>query len=259
MPGAGTAATANALTSIVSPTGVLPGFHLQHRRPIDRRPPRRAAPDRSTYSYDSGEVTVTDAAGDASRYLLRAKGTLVKTIDALGNVTLATFDSNGNLTSLTGPTGLTDTFTYDANGNLTSGTDPLGHTTTYTYTGTDNPLASVTDPQGDTTSYGYNSSGDLTSIQTPDDAVGTAIYDALGDPLSLTNPDGQVTSYTYNAAGQVASVTLAGAVDDHVRLRRPGQPDHGDLLVGRHDGDLRRVRPGHLRLLSRRPVPALHV
>ncbi len=163
-----------------------------------------------SYTYNVGEVTISDAAGDASRYFFDANGLLAKSVDPLGNTSFATYDASFNLTSVTGPTGLTTSYTYDLNGNLTSTTDPLGLTTSYTYTGPDNLLASVTNAQGATTSYTYNASGDLTSTQYPDNSISTATYDALGDPLSLTDANGQVTGYTYNAAGQVASVTLAG-------------------------------------------------
>ncbi len=41
-----------------------------------------------TYSYNAGEVTLTDAAGDASQYFFDENGLLVKTVDPLGNTTL---------------------------------------------------------------------------------------------------------------------------------------------------------------------------
>ncbi len=47
-----------------------------------------------TYSYNLGDVTVTDAAGYATQYYYDGNGTLVKTVDPLGNVTLATYDEN---------------------------------------------------------------------------------------------------------------------------------------------------------------------
>jgi RHS repeat-associated protein len=203
------AATSNALSSIANPDGTSQSFTYNAAGQLAGTS-QAGGTDPVTYSYNLGEVTVTNAADDASDYYFDDNGELVKTVDPLGNVSFATYDSNGNLTSLTGSTGLTTKYTYDAYGNLLSSTDALGQKTTYTYTTSDNLLASVTNAQGDTTKYNYNPSGDLTSTEYPDNTIESATYDALGDPLSLTNQNGQVTGYTYNAAGQVASETLAG-------------------------------------------------
>ena len=129
-------------------------------------------------------MTVTDAAGDASQYFFDDNGDLVKSVDPLGNVSFATYDSNWQ------PHQPHRAHRLDDDIHLRRQWQPDQQRPTrwarrpsYTYTGTDNLLASVTNAQGDTTNYNYNASGDLTSIEYPDDSVETATYDALGDPL----------------------------------------------------------------------------
>ena len=251
-------ATANALTSITNPDGTSQTFTYNASGQLTGTSQTGGA-EPVTYSYNLGEVTVTDAAGDASQYYFDENGNLVKTVDPLGNVTFATYDSNGNLTSLTGPTGLTTTYTYDANGNLTSSTDALGQTTSYTYTSSDNLLASVTNAQGDTTNYNYDSNGDLTSTEYPDDTVETATYDALGDPLVAHEP-GRRGHQLHVQRGRAGRQRDAGRrVNDDLHLRRPGQPDQDDRLVGRHDAHLQFGGRAHQHRLSDGPVPRVHL
>ena len=201
-------AIVNALTSIQLPDGTSETFTYDAFGRLAQTAQTGGA-DPLTYSYNAGQVTVTDAAGDASQFFFDQNGLIAKTIDPLGNASFATYDDQFNLTSVTGPTGLTSTYTYDANGNLTGSTNPLGQSTTFTYTGSDNLLAGSTDANGDSTNYHYDANGNLTSTKYADNSVESVTYDALGDPLSLTNPNRQVVTYTYNAAGQVATETLA--------------------------------------------------
>ncbi|MFI5460129.1 MAG: RHS repeat-associated core domain-containing protein [Isosphaerales bacterium] len=202
-------ADVNALTSILFPDSTSETFTYDAFGRLAETAQTGGA-DPLTYSYNAGQVTVTDAAGHASQFFFDQNGLVAKTIDPLGNASFATYSDQFNLASVTGPTGLTSTYTHDANGNLTSSTNPLGQTTTFTYTGSDNLLAGYTDANGDSTNYHYDANGNLTSTKYADNSVASVTYDALGDPLSLTNPNGQVVTYTYNAAGQVATETLAG-------------------------------------------------
>ena len=202
-------ATQNAVTTIQYADGSQANFSYDSSGRLASESQTGGA-DPITYSYNVGEVTLTDAAGDAKQYFYGQNGEVVKAIDALGNVSFATYDSSSDLTSITGPTGLTQKYAYDAQGNLISSTDPLGQTTSYTYSGVDNRLTGVTNPQGDTTSVTITATGNVASVLAPDDSVQTLTYDAMGDPLSLTNANGQATGYTYNAAGQITGVTLSG-------------------------------------------------
>ena len=201
-------ALANALTAIAFPDGTQEDFTYDSIGQLASMSLGDGT-GQLGFSYSGGEVIVTDAADDVSSYYYDDEGDLVKYVDPLGNVYFGTYNSVGQITSVTGPTGLEESFTYDGNGNLVSETNPLDQTTNFTYTGPDNLLASMTNPQGYKTNYQYNTSGDLTSIQYPDDSVQTTTYDALGDPLSLTQQNGQANDSTYNAAGQVTSVTLS--------------------------------------------------
>ena len=204
----GDPAAADALTTIQYPDGTHQFFSYDAEGRLAGSW-RDGNVDSYTYSYNLGQVTVTDFNGDAAQFFYNEQGLPVKTIDPLGNVAYGVYDGNGNLTSATGPTGLVETFSYDNNGNLTSVTNPLGQSDSFSYAGPGNLLASSTDAQGNTTSYYYDADGDLTLTQNPDGTVSSAAYDALGDPLTIINANGQVTSNTYNAVGQITGETLA--------------------------------------------------
>ncbi len=197
----------HALTGVINPDGSheIFGYNAAGQLAVLAE---NGNADRLTFSYQQGEISVTNAASDVSSYYYDDEGNLLKYVNAIGNITFAAYDSTGDLTSITGATGLKESFTYDSNGNLTSETNPLGQTTSFTYSGVDNLLARMTDPQGAVTNFQYNAKGDVTSVQYPDQSVMGVTYNATGDPLSLTDPGGQPTNYTYNAAGQVASVRL---------------------------------------------------
>ncbi len=248
----------NALASITFPDGTQQLFNY-YPSGLLAGASQAGGADPITYTYNQGQVTITDANGDASQLFYNEQGLLLKTIDPLGNVSFGSYDGNFNLTSVTGPTGLVDSFTYDSNGNLTSVTNPLGQSDTFTYAGPDNSLVSSTDGQGNTTVYQYDSSGDLTSTQNPDGTVSTTTYDALGDPLTIINANGQVTSNTYNAARAGHQRNPCRRHQLHVHLRHSRQPGHGDRRR-RHDHALlqfgRRVDRGGL---SQRPIAHLHL
>jgi RHS repeat-associated protein len=204
----GNPSVAHALTSVQNPDGTQQLFSYDAEGRLAGTS-QAGGVNPLTYTYNAGEVTVTDFAGDATQTFYNEQGLAVKAIDPLGNVSFATYDGNLNLTSVAGPTGLVETYAYDLNGNRTGVTNPLGQTDTFSYTGPDNLLASSTDAQGNTTTYQYNASGDLISTQYADGTFSSSTYDALGDPLAIVNQNGQVTSNTYNAAGQVTGETLS--------------------------------------------------
>ncbi len=162
------------------------------------------------YSYDQpGDVTSTDALGNASRIFFDYRGLPMKSQDALGNTTSVAYDPKTLLVSkITDATGQSQTFNYDSLGNVTSSTDQLGHTTNYTY-GIDSRLTSLTDANGNQTKYAYDPSGNLLSTTYANGSVEGSTFDPVGDPLSFTNRNGQAINSTYNAAGQVRQQKFA--------------------------------------------------
>ena len=90
--------------------------------------------DPTTYSYPgAGEVTVTDALGNATTLLYGSIGTEAQMQDALGNVTQLASNAASELTGVTTAGNSTYHYAHDSAGNLTSYTDPLGGTVTSNY------------------------------------------------------------------------------------------------------------------------------
>ena len=205
------AAICNSLTAITPPSGPVTSFTYSAIGQLSAVNVSGGQSQISTtfaYSPYSGQVNVSDAAGNAAQYFFDKSGLLLKTIDPLGNVSSSTYDGNHNILSATGPTNLTATFTYDSHGNLLSSTNAAGQTVTFTYGSLDR-VTGMTDAKGNTTAYAYDASGNLVKTTDPGGNAETATYDAQGNPLTLLNPNGQKATYTYNSAGQATKQTLA--------------------------------------------------
>ncbi|HEY4313325.1 MAG TPA: CARDB domain-containing protein [Pirellulales bacterium] len=159
-----------------------------------------------TYTYEQpGEVTTTDAVGDASRTFYDDRGLVARTQDSLGNITSYAYDPSTLLVSqVTDPANQTQSFLYDKLGNLLSSTNQLGNTTLFSY-GNNSRLTSMTDANGNRTSYSYDADGNLLSTTYADASTSTSTFDPEGDPLSFINQDGQAIAYTYNSRGQLAT------------------------------------------------------
>jgi RHS repeat-associated protein len=199
--GASGAAT-NALTAVTSAGGVQADFSYDSQgRLAGVSSNNNTAP--TTFAYNQGAVTLTDALGGTTTYYFDNNGDPVKSVDALGNTTFAAYDSNFKLVAFTNSVGLVETYTYDTHGNTTSFTDFLGNTTTFAYNA-GNKLSVLTDAKGNRTNYTYNSAGDLLSTAYADGSSSTSTYNPLGEATSFLNQNGQVISFTYNSAGQVA-------------------------------------------------------
>jgi RHS repeat-associated protein len=156
-----------------------------------------------TYSYNLGEVSVTDATSDTSHLYYNEQGLVSKSIDPLGNVTLNTYDADYDLTKVTNTLGEFESYTYNAVGEVTSSTDFLGNTTYFAYAGPFNKLSQMTDAKGNKTGYAYSSTGNLLTTTFADGSSQTSSYDPEGNALSFLNANKQPINYTYNAAGQV--------------------------------------------------------
>ena len=139
-------------------------------------------------------VSVTDGAGDITRYSYDGDGRLLQTTDALGNLSTNQYDLDGHLIQTTDATGHIVTTTYDASGRvLTRTVDPAGlnQVTRYTYDATGRTL-SITDPLGAVTTYAYDADGNVL----------TQVVDAGSGKLNLT------TTSTYDGAGKALTVTV---------------------------------------------------
>jgi RHS repeat-associated protein len=179
-----------------------------------------------TYSYNQpGEITSTNALGDATQSFYDNSGLLVRTIDPLGNATVYGYDPNTLLVSqITDSANQTETLTYNPSGDLLTSVDPLGNKTTFTY-GIDNQISSLTDANGNVTKYSYDAAGDLLSTSYANGTSSSSTFNPEGEALSFVNQNGQATSYTYNSEGLLTSETFPGSLYTYT------YDSHGDLLT----------------------------
>ncbi|HNQ24642.1 MAG TPA: RHS repeat-associated core domain-containing protein [Phycisphaerae bacterium] len=162
------------------------------------------------FSYGSeGQVTATDALGNAGSFFLDYAGRIVKTENPFGNAVYFDFDDVGQLVGVTDPAGFSSTFGYDRRGNVTRISDALGQVTRFTWTHTLNRLASVLDANGNGTWYDQDSRGNLTRITHADSSSEAWAYDAAGNPVASTNRRGQNILYSYDVSGRVTGKTYA--------------------------------------------------
>lgn len=195
--------------------------------------------DVTSFSYGSGQTTVTNPLGDATTYDYGANGAVTAVTDPLGYRTTYTISNDGTVLTVTDPNNHTTEYTYDTTGNLTQTTDALGNATTnsyptscasgtyclaqvvetsypstnnsgnvyttYTYDAQGDILSKTRNP-GITTRYAYNAQGERLTKTDPGGNQWTYTYTPNGQVATVTDPAGHVTTYTYTSAGLVASV-----------------------------------------------------
>ncbi|WP_307043570.1 LamG-like jellyroll fold domain-containing protein [Streptomyces achromogenes] len=204
----------------------------------------------SSYGYNrAGDVTsVTDGAGNTTRYTYDFEGNQQKTIlpdntwtqtdyNAAGDpTTTRAYDANnvqlwstsqaydgvGNVTAATDARGHTSHFTYDAAGTVTQEIQPVDASTSITtafgYDAAGNRTR-FTDGRGNSWRYAYTPWGQQEKITEPStaqytsaaDSTTTFAYDADGQLTNATLPGGTTTSMTYDNVGQLKSMSGAGA------------------------------------------------
>ncbi|MGN0319478.1 MAG: DNRLRE domain-containing protein, partial [Lachnospira sp.] len=135
----------------------------------------------ASYSYNSmGQlITLTDAAGNITRYMRDMAGNQTGTQAPDGGLTTYTLNKSGNVTAVTDALGYRTDFEYDGNRNIVKGTDPEGNVVTCTYDGNGNKLDS-TDAAGNKTVYTYDAGNRLVKTVTADGAVTTNTYNTDG-------------------------------------------------------------------------------
>lgn len=168
--------------------------------------PRGNTQASSTYHADGRLATVTDAAGNTTRYDydVAANTSFITYPD--GGVATFHYATNGLLLSETDPLGHTTTYTYDANRNKLTETNALQQTTTYTYDARGN-VASVTDPAGKTRRWTYNQYGQTLTATDELGRTKTTKYDASFNPVSIEDSLGVRVSYTLDARGNLLTET----------------------------------------------------
>lgn len=227
------------ITEVVDGRGgiVVNKYDGSHRVTEQKDPLER----KTTWSYASGETTVTLPTGSVTRALF-SKDLPTSITHAYGTTSAATtgygYDENDNLTSVTDPNNHITKYGYDSHGNRTSVLDPNEHETKWTYDSTHDVL-SVTTPKGEkttierdshgnatsisrpapgsttqTTKYEYDSHGNLTSVEDPLKRITKYGYDTHGDRTSETDPEGDKRTWEYDEdSQQTATVSPRGNVE----------------------------------------------
>ena len=219
---------------------------LATRRAASRRSPTRWA-DVIKYGYDfyGDLVTVTDPAGNVTRFTYDTDHTLLDglTIPWAGKARNE-YDDSGRLIATVDAEGYRVTYDHDIDTRQEITKDRNGNTTVTTY-GESGQILSVTDALGNTTHYTYSPNGE---IVTSTDALGettTTNYDANGNKVSETDPAGYTTRWTYNAMnealtttdpmGNVTTNAYERAREHALNDRRPGTHDKFRLQFARRD------------------------
>jgi RHS repeat-associated protein len=202
------AASQNALASITFANGSHEYFSYDSQgRLIDEH--QDGNQQDVQYSYPTGGIAATDAAGGTSSVLLDDAGNIVSATDGLGNLTRYTYDPSGDLTQVAGPLGSVWSYAYDTMGNRVSQTDPLGLTTTFIYDA-GNRLTATTDANGHTTSYAYDSKNDLLSITYADGTTEVwKNYNPQGLAAQYVDANGHAIGFSYNAQGLMTQEAFA--------------------------------------------------
>ena len=138
---------------------------------VDGRVEWAAGPDgllSGTFAYDTERriTTVTDAAGNVSRYATNECGRVISETDPLGNTTLSQWDRHGRLTRRTDPLGATTGYEYDDLGNLQAVHYPDGSSSTIEHDQWSQPVT-VTGPDGALWRYAYDPRGNRISENDP--------------------------------------------------------------------------------------------
>ena len=138
-----------------------------------------------------------------------------------GNLTQYGYDATGALVSTTNVLLQVTNITQHTGGGypLTS-VDPNNATTTLTYDARLRLLTSTVSAAGQpsfTTTNGYDSTGNLTSVQLPDNSKLTYAYDTAHRLFSTTDLFGNATTYTLDALGDV---TLTNVTNPSATLTR---------------------------------------
>ena len=192
----------NALTSITNPDGAQTSFTYNSQGWLASQS-SSGGTGQLTYTYGPGQVTVTNALGNASTFLYGANGAIAQTQDALGNATQLQYGSTGLLTGLVTPGSSTLGATYDTSGNLTGYTDPLGGTVSATYAPGTDQLTKLTNQAGASIAYSYDAAGDVTGITYQDGSGDAYQYNTTGLLTSKTDANGNTIGYSYNSAGEL--------------------------------------------------------
>src|SRR5208282_272088 len=148
------------------------------------------------YNSHHQPLTVTDAAGQVTKYTYNAAGQVLTGTDALGAKTTYSYGLTGLLMAVAGPiANSTTTYTYDARNRRSSSTDPQGYKLLFAYDTADR-LISIGYPDATTTKLVYNKL-DLASVTDRLKHTTNYVFDADRQAIQVTDPLGRITKAAY--------------------------------------------------------------
>ncbi|MDJ0336751.1 RHS repeat-associated core domain-containing protein [Cryobacterium sp. PH31-O1] len=190
----------------------------------------------TTYTYASGQTTVTNPNGSASVFTIDTAGRVTATKDALNRSRSQSWTANNDVATTTdalaagGTPGNITTLAYDALNNVTTTTLPTGAAASAVYatgvncTGTGGTAFQpkcTTDASGATKKYDYDTAGNIlastdtttsgtgavTQRHTYQGTSGAACNGFTGQVCSSTDGNGKTTTYAYDGDGNLVTVT----------------------------------------------------
>ncbi|MEU2977521.1 LamG-like jellyroll fold domain-containing protein [Streptomyces hirsutus] len=177
---------------------------------IVRQPTQRAYTAINEYDAPGGELSRTVSPSGASEsYTYDALGETTSVTDSAGNVSRFTYDMDGQLLTSTGPDGTSTRNTYDGFGQLTATSDldadgKVLRTSRASYDRAGNPRT-VTDYRGNTVTLTTDATGQITKAVQPvseSESITTTFgYDAAGNRTRFTDGRGNPFLTTYNNWG----------------------------------------------------------
>lgn len=206
---------------------------------VDRRGNSLTLSDSGIVSSDGRDVdferdtqgrilTMTDPAGNVTRYRYDARGDLVAVTDPEQNTVRIIYDDRHLLQDVIDPEGRVIRRTeYGDDGRVISQTDGEGNTIRYErdltartetqFDAAGNPrtmvydenglVTSIINALGNTATYSYDGSGNVRTQTDPLGNTTTFAYNALGRPTSVTSPRGHTFLTTFGSFGEITSST----------------------------------------------------
>lgn len=182
----------------------------------------------AVFDAESGELTLTTAAGRTIEFTLDDDGRLVDVgSDGAGPVTFTYEDEQ--IVGVTSATKSLD-YEYDEDGNPTVIETPIGETSVeYDETGR---VTAVTTPDGETIAVGYDDSDNVTSVTPPNGATHELLYTSRGNLATYLSPVNELYGFTYDNDGLLTDIDLpSGGTIEHA-YDTHGRRTTTDLTAG---------------------------